>query len=987
MFFRSAATLYANYTTPLAITSGRDASLVNYKNGSNDSYFAGIGTTKEFEISTDTNTADKSRFRLSTDCTLTKGDGTAWEPKSDDSLVTKGWVTTNGASGNLPISSTDGTVVLDSFAQKSFSIQVGDQDNLSSQLIVDSASVRIKQGSANTLVLTAIPEEPNSWLRFIGSDATGFFGYEQATEKFRILDDSNTKSSFEFETNTGNLYVAGQVQTDKITSKDAADNDASISLGAEVEVRTDGRFIVAPQTRGPTLTDAVITVGSWNNNLGARLEFGWPNANGSDYFARAAIRKDSTGSDLVYAHYSLTDSETQQNGHKFYSNINGREGIGNLLLELRETGTTISTGGQERVTVRGDGMIGVGYAGQSNIGLCLYQEFNTGTIGTQWGFVAAPKFDDQATTYCVAIESQPQLTGIVADVVHFRALDTRSGNESFDGTQYGVFVDDLLLSNTRNIGVASRMFTADGKDNYSFFASGSAPSYFQSEIRVPKLVGLAHSTDASIVLGSELLTSNHTPTQPNSIATRQFVLDQAGAAGLVPFGSPSDDTTPDSPNGSTLHDDLYLYVKGSASWKKTALYPLDSSGGGSEFPLPQPGEDSGIAWETESVNLAFSQPGYGECGAAVGVAGNAFFAGNAWSVDGSQWFGVAWNGTTSGSYGVCDATSRTPAYGNGLYTGRYGYSYDGQSWTTYPNGPVGDETRECFFFQNKHYSMGGSRLFDGQLKANTNPNIAGNIKNSAFVVPSNEGPSQTCLAINYSPPSGTTSLTLTDEAKRNVLLKFSGDMSTTGTWSQLQVEGSSIQTCYGLAHNDLDDKYCFITNNTSYVQKAAGNFTSSGWTKTTLPTTGEWAGLVHDGTHYVAVGIASGANISIYSEDGIVWSQSTTLSNPGVNTIAGFNGRVLAAGNLTSSDLAQILVTGNPTATFTTKNIPLDHPVDVADSYMAQQYQMKETQADANELFTEEIQRRSPVLTLTQAEYDAIPADQIADDTLYLITS
>ena len=140
----------------------------------------------------------------------------------------------------LPIESADGTVKLASLAQKSFSVQVGDKGNLSSQLIVDSTAVRIKQGSANSIVVTAVPEEPNSWLRFNGSDAAGFFGYEQAAEKFRILDSVATASAFEFETNTGNLYVTGQVQTDKITSKAGASpsggvsGDATIGLGSHI---------------------------------------------------------------------------------------------------------------------------------------------------------------------------------------------------------------------------------------------------------------------------------------------------------------------------------------------------------------------------------------------------------------------------------------------------------------------------------------------------------------------------------------------------------------------------------------------------------------------------------------------------------------------------------------------------------------------------------------------------------------------------------
>lgn len=45
------------------------------------------------------------------------------------------------------------------------------------------------------------------------------------------------------------------------------------------------------------------------------------------------------------------------------------------------------------------------------------------------------------------------------------------------------------------------------------------------KIQAPSVSGLADN-DASIALGAELLTINHTPTQPNSIATKQYVDDK-----------------------------------------------------------------------------------------------------------------------------------------------------------------------------------------------------------------------------------------------------------------------------------------------------------------------------------------------------------------------------------------------------------------------------------------------------------------------------
>ena len=66
---------------------------------------------------------------------------------------------------------------------------------------------------------------------------------------------------------------------------------------------------------------------------------------------------------------------------------------------------------------------------------------------------------------------------------------------------------------------------AADKEAFNFHSTGTAPSRFESELQVPEVVGL-NANDASIELGSELLTSNHTPTQPNSIATKQTVDDK-----------------------------------------------------------------------------------------------------------------------------------------------------------------------------------------------------------------------------------------------------------------------------------------------------------------------------------------------------------------------------------------------------------------------------------------------------------------------------
>jgi hypothetical protein len=178
---------------------------------------------------------------------------------------------------------------------------------------------------------------------------------------------------------------------------------------------------------------------------------------------------------------------------------------------------TVSTGGTERLTVRADGHIGQGYAGQANINYAIYQGF--GVSGQeQLGFLAAPKFDAQPAIRCVSVESQPLFTDVVANkVVHFSARDDRGGNKPFTGTQTGFLVGDFTKSSTQNIGFDSAV---SGVDNFAFLASGTSPSLFNGEIRVPKLVGLAHSTDASVTLDSNFTVSTG--------GTERVVVDSAG---------------------------------------------------------------------------------------------------------------------------------------------------------------------------------------------------------------------------------------------------------------------------------------------------------------------------------------------------------------------------------------------------------------------------------------------------------------------------
>jgi hypothetical protein len=71
----------------------------------------------------------------------------------------------------------------------------------------------------------------------------------------------------------------------------------------------------------------------------------------------------------------------------------------------------------------------------------------------------------------------------------------------------------------------------------------------------------------------------------------------------------------------------------------------------------------------------------------------------------------------------------------------------------------------------------------------------------------------------------------------------------------------------------------------------------------------------------------------------------------------------------------------------TTADVNLNEPVDTSSAYAERTGRATLlTQEDANGYFDEEIKLRAIVVTLKQAEYDAIPSGQLNSNTLYCIT-
>jgi hypothetical protein len=216
----------------------------------------------------------------------------------------------------------------------------------------------------------------------------------------------------------------------------------------------------------------------------------------------------------------------------------------------------------------------------------------------------------------------------------------------------------------------------------------------------------------------------------------------------------------------------------------------------------------------------------------------------------------------------------------------------------------------------------------------------------------------------------------------------------------------SLDGCTTGFFSERLQQWFFAKEGTVYISNTSS--LKGGFTTKTLPRTNGWDRCYDDGSAIVFARTGTGNSATVFSVDGgQEWKVSISLVNRDYDNFAGTNGRAMATyeeedrvpgfvpdpadpsgeGVIPSTSYEwRYAVSGVPDpnpAEASTRNVKLTHPVSIASARAIE----AQTQEDANAVFTEEIQRRSPVLTLTQAEYDAIPADEIEDETLYLITS
>ena len=145
---------------------------------------------------------------------------------------------------------------------------------------------------------------------------------------------------------------------------------------------------------------------------------------------------------------------------------------------------------------------------------------------TTAGLSAVHNVTGTSITRCSAFDGTLNFKGTATDLPIYNARNVNFlDGADVTGVYCGFKVDNLSNEGAVIAGYYSEVNSSPGEKRYQFYGSGNAPSYFNGDVQIPSVSGL-NDNDASIQFGTELITSNHTPTQPNSIATKQTVDDK-----------------------------------------------------------------------------------------------------------------------------------------------------------------------------------------------------------------------------------------------------------------------------------------------------------------------------------------------------------------------------------------------------------------------------------------------------------------------------
>ena len=756
----------------------------------------------------------------------------------------------------------------------------------------------------------------------------------------------------------GDVHAARRFRASNYTSDTGISSDGVILVDSEIKLNTDSNTRIYVKADGDVVIPGSISDGTTSKTI---TEL-WEAANSSPAAAELPISGetitlsedssnqfvvDSNGTELFQTPYAFSGQYTQSAVAKFGGNANNLPVVNQLAPAQ----------------------------GESKQGFLLYQNDNRPDVGmsVDWVF-AGGAFNAAGDQRCVSIEGYRPASSAVFEL-GFKLRATSNGEMQQPLTIKGdgsILAQDGYVPNAETSLITKGWLAENG-------ASGELP---------------ISSEDASVTLQSP--------------AEDEFELELAGEMQL----RITDKDIQASVGYEGLSDNSLI--------TRSMLYGYGEGG----TPISPPGYNSGESWESVDYPNASQINGPHITVAADGIFSN----GGAWSVNGEDWFATTSRIDGLGIYPI--------AYSSGAYiTYRY-FSYDMKNWAEIRRVGI----TAPFFWQGYFFcaatggvvSSGGQSTGSGSWGPGTRPGYGRTISPDRPVLPAAfnyrifraatsdwevptydwaikpladdvvDGADQYPFMIYHqsSKPDGTMTLAsqemnsnLTDKRICYIADNPNITVDRPWAWEFVQVPGLteiSGTALKGIAYDESEDRWVVLTDAFSFVCR--GNPTTSTWRKYPLPNAGDWCENFHfNGENFIAVTSATGSNLCISSSDGENWLRSTSINIASdSNYLCGTNGRSLLVTPYSSSTqpTPPMQLTGGLEITGpTTAEVILTEPVETNAAYTQRTGRATlTTQSDANVYFDDAINLRAFVVTLTQTEYDAIPSDQLDDQTLYCIT-
>lgn len=204
-----------------------------------------------------------------------------------------------------------------------------------------------------------------------------------------------------------------------------------------------------------------------------------------------ATRKDragaivQSGDELYRIFFSGYDGTDYKSAVSIAAFVDGTPGTndmpGRLVFSTTADGASSPT---ERMRIRSDGNIGIGFGGSGSANIYLAKSITGAT--TAYGFLFTGQIQTDVTAGANYIFTQANVaSGFASALPNIRHFYATEGTLSSAVTsQFGFDVDSSLISAANNYGFRSNIPYSISTLNYNFYAAGSAPNYFAGAIGI-----------------------------------------------------------------------------------------------------------------------------------------------------------------------------------------------------------------------------------------------------------------------------------------------------------------------------------------------------------------------------------------------------------------------------------------------------------------------------------------------------------------------